>query len=254
MANSNPYTRSMMRLIIFASISTGLLATTNSAQALCNIGQLTVPCSVSTPCKTPDGRPGHHLCPVVSPLCANPCIADTPAPVHGVVIPNFVVIDVLYAPPGSANKNAKSPNAINYQTGGERDWTMSTSETFNDTNGVTVGFQIMKLPIVKDFLTAGGSASETKELSNSNTDTSGLEVKSTWTETSPIPGPPGDGINHDYDQIGLLLGPEFDVSVQINTVTLTLRSEGEPVFFGSDNLKERSLLWRVIEKYSIHIR
>src|SRR4051812_21828386 len=114
-----------MSLVTFASMSTGLVGTINSAEASCPVGGgVVLPgCAASFSCKTSDGRPGHHLCPVLKDprQCTTQCIADTSA--RGIVRPNYIVIDILYAPPGTTNKSVRTPNTINYQKGGERTWT-----------------------------------------------------------------------------------------------------------------------------------
>jgi hypothetical protein len=57
----------------------------------------------------------------------------------------------------------------------------------------------------------GGSISVSQ--SKSNTDTGGLDITNTWTETFSIVGQDADGIDHNQDEIWIWFGPQFDVTV-----------------------------------------
>lgn len=116
-------------------------------------------------------------------------------------MPKYLVLTVIYAPPGT--NGGRSSSSVSYQAGSTTGVTTSSSQTFQV--GTTVSTS----------LTTGllGGSGTSFSYSNSATDNQSFEVKKSTTTTITQAGPAQDGINHDEDEIWLLLTPKILLSL-----------------------------------------
>lgn len=118
----------------------------------------------------------------------------------GEVQPSYILLTILYAPPGSAS--AKNLSKVVYGSGSTTGTTISTSSSFKD--GVTVS-PTLNLP----YVDLGGEFTA----SQTGTDSSSVEIDKSVTWDTTVPGPPEDGIDHGYDQFWLWLKPPLNVTI-----------------------------------------
>lgn len=129
-------------------------------------------------------------------------------PVNGVVTPKYIVLTVIYAPPGADGGSGKS--SVVYGAGSTTGSTISSSQSFKTAN--TLSFQA-GVGLAGNGVTAGVSFG----VSGSTTNNQSLELKKSANSMVSASGPAQDGIDHDYDEIWLLLNPAVNVSVSSST-------------------------------------
>lgn len=122
---------------------------------------------------------------------------------HALAVPKYMVLTIIYAPPGTTGH---SNSSVSYQTASTTGSSVSSSQTFTNSNSVSVG-------VSGQVLGNGASANATFDVSQSTTDTQTLEIRKTATRQINSQGPSTDGINHDYDAIFLALNPPIDVAI-----------------------------------------
>jgi hypothetical protein len=139
-----------------------------------------------------------------------------PPPEEGSVNPKFLILSVIYAPPGSKS-------SVDYGTSTALGNTTDIKSTFgsNTTISGTLGFGPKDIP--KDnvqsqvTITASGSHSYTQTKINE----SSISVNKTTTSDIIVKGPASssDGINHDFDIILLWINPRIDLTIAQTTAT-----------------------------------
>lgn len=161
----------------------------------------------------------HAPCPPLDPTtvarqCSGAC---APPPVSGVLRPKYMVVSVVYAPPGSAGKGSSS--VVDYGTASTTGTNLSTGSSFqNDlstTASVTLG-----TPLTSSLqldATLGGT------VTNGSTDT--LDVKKKASLDLKVSGPSTDGIDHNQDEVWVALSPIVNVSAAGTVVTWSLSSD-----------------------------
>jgi hypothetical protein len=172
-----------------ALLVTGLIANINQAHALCN-PETWVP----GPCVI-NGKPGISQCLAYFVRCI-----PTARPLVGTVRPKYLVLTVLYAPPGT--KGGKSSSSVSYSEGSSTGTTTSASKSFAQNYSVSVTAK-------GGFL---GGQTATFGYGRSSTRTDSEDIKKSTTSTITVTGPPEDGINHDADVIYLWLNPKIDLT------------------------------------------
>src|SRR5205807_554509 len=116
-----------------------------------------------------------------------------PPPVEGSVDPKFLVLSVIYAPPGSKS-------SVDYNTSSMMGASTAIDKSFGQGTNITASLQFGPRPIAKDpdqtTITAQGSALFTQ----TKTDSSSVAVNKTTTSDVIVKGPASSsqGINHDY--------------------------------------------------------
>lgn len=131
-------------------------------------------------------------------------IAVGPVLHTGTVIPKYIVLTVVYAPPGTNGGHATS--SVSYAAGSTTGVTTSASQSFKVANSLSFEGS-------GGFLGNGGGVGASFDWSHSVTDTQSLEIKKSTTSTISRTGPSQDGVNHDEDGIYLLLNPKVDLNV-----------------------------------------
>jgi hypothetical protein len=133
-------------------------------------------------------------------------------PVHGAIQPKYVVLTVIYAPPGT--NGGKSTSSVVYSAGSTTGTTTSASQTFKQSYSIS-------LEGSGGFLGNGGGAGLSFEYAKSATDNQSLEIKKSSATTIERTGPAQDGINHDEDQIWLWLNPKIDLALTPSSAAWT---------------------------------
>ncbi|HLX84384.1 MAG TPA: carboxypeptidase-like regulatory domain-containing protein [Terriglobales bacterium] len=126
------------------------------------------------------------------------------------VKPKFVVLSVIYAPPGSTN------SSVTYQSGSTTSTKLSVSDSFLDAHTATVDL-------------SGGPISDELGItySNSTTDGQSIVVQESVTDALKYPGPAANGLNHEYDQFQVWVNPELDFKVTPASAKWTLKNNGQ---------------------------
>lgn len=132
---------------------------------------------------------------------------------NGQVIPKYIVLTVIYAPPGT--NGGHSTSGVSYAAGSSTGTTTSASQTFTMAN--TLSFEGSG-----GFLGNGGGAGLSFDWSHSATDSQSLEIKKSTTSTISRNGPAQDGVNHDEDAIYLGLNPKVDLKISSAAVSWLL--------------------------------
>lgn len=158
--------------------------------------------AVSGPCTTQDGRAGHGACDPDPTHKAIVCIPTEPLRESGSLYPKYMILTVVYAPPGS--DGCAHNSTVSYGDGNSMGTTVSASRSTKE--GVDVSVSV-------SADVAGNSAEAGVSFGYSSSQTNSHEMTLTKTSNSTISavGPCKDGLNHDQDQIWLLLGPELPV-------------------------------------------
>ena len=130
--------------------------------------------------------------------------------------PRYVVLMVMYAPPGS--NGGKNTCSVTYAVDSSAGTTTSASNTFKQSYGVSVTGSYGKISNIE------GSLSFTYSKTDESTDS--LEIKKSKDKEISLAGPSVDGINHDYDVIVIWLNPEVNLAMTSNS--------GEWTFADSD--------------------
>jgi len=128
---------------------------------------------------------------------------------NGVVNAAYYIASVIYVPPGAVLSGGKG-SSVDYGAGTVIGTTTSTTNSWKNSAQVEVSTGIdlgvvsgnVSLSFGNDF---GGSTQTSIDVQ--------ATVTSDMLAQAPLPG--ADGINHNYDQIVLLLGPQIDVSVTL---------------------------------------
>ena len=176
------------------------------AQAACQEGK-EVECSVN-------GLKGVSICTAGVFL---PCIAIEEPTETGQVRPDYLILTVIYAPPGSATGSGSS---VSYGSGSTTGTTTTNSSSFKEDFAlkVSVGVGTDKV----------GSGSAGLSFSTSSVSGSSNSVSISKSETSTISadGPPTDGVDHSRDMIYLWLNPVLNFEIQGDDIRWTF-AEGD---------------------------
>lgn len=139
------------------------------------------------------------------------CFQPASALATGTVRPKFYVLTVLYAPPGT--NDGKSVSLVDYSSQSSTGTKTSTESSWKEGVSVHVGEEEK---IGLDF-----------EISQTDTESSSVEIKKSTTFDIKIPGPAKDGIDHDHDVFVLMLNPLLNVAIYSgNHLVWTLDVDG----------------------------
>lgn len=139
---------------------------------------------------------------------------------HGNVVPNYIVLTVIYAPPGT--NGGHSSSSVSYQAGSTTGTLTSASQSFKTANSLTFEGS-------GGFLGNGGGAGLSFDVSHSATDSQSLEIKKSATSTINRTGPSQDGVNHDEDAIYLLLNPTVNLALSSSSASWLLANSLSPI-------------------------
>lgn len=138
----------------------------------------------------------------------------------GTVVPSYLVLAVIYAPPGSAAGHG--PNSVSYIAGSTAGTITSASTTFksNVSTSFEQGGQVWG---------SGSSSSSGFEASHSATYSDAMDIKKSVNHEIDLTGSSQDGINHDDDEILLLLKPSVKVGLSASITKWMLASSNSPI-------------------------
>lgn len=196
-----------MRSVFIAFVTTMFLALTTQAygQQKCTpqtIGK-SFGCSYY-------GKPGTKVC--LEPGTFSPCkpTPNPPAPVKGSVFGKYIILTVIYAPPGT--NGGRSTSQVTYESDSSTGKTTTNSSSFKQDYSVSASVECTDC----DFGVLSGGASF--EYTNNHTQSDALDVKKTTSSIIQDTGPAMDGVDHNHDQIWVFLHPKFDVTIWGNDV------------------------------------
>lgn len=147
---------------------------------------------------------------------------------HGSGIASYLVLGVVYAPPGASN-GAKT-SSVTYGNSSTTGTTTSASQGFTFSNNVSVENK-------EGFIVEFDSALS-YEGASAVTDSQSADIKKTTSTTLTVYGSHKDGIDHDYDEIYLWLSPKVDLALSTSSSTWMLEGSRQPplpVFVGNLN-------------------
>jgi hypothetical protein len=206
---------SLCTKLALLAVSAMLVAVPYEAYALCKAGTV-VGCSIH-------GQPGTKEC--LDAGTFSPCepTVKPPPPVTGTVTGKYLVLTVIYAPPGT--NGGKSASNTSYESDSSTGTTSSNSSSFKQDYSVSATVKF-GLGCSTDGsgkttcpLSVGGGASF--EYTKNDTHTDALDMKKTVSSKIVVPGPSADGVDHDRDEIWLLLRPKWGFTVSGKSVTWT---------------------------------
>ena len=127
----------------------------------------------------------------------------TPTVISGYINPKYVVLSVLYSPPGS-DSYVEYGNSVTNGT------STSIEKSFNGSNS----FSVSLTASTGIFGLLSGSVTNTQSTTNTQVQDSSSSIailKSTSKDTYVF-GPPHDGLDHSYDQVAIWLNPVVNLS------------------------------------------
>jgi hypothetical protein len=137
----------------------------------------------------------------------------------GTVVPAYLVLTVVYSPPGSASGRGSS---VTYEADSTTGTTTSASTTFK--SGTSSSFdQSAKVYGVGSGSGTGFEASHSVSYSDS------MDIKKTTNSTITLTGPSKDEIDHDEDQIWLLLKPNIKLGLSSFVTRWMLADTKSPI-------------------------
>lgn len=218
------------------AIPAAFLALTAQAHAICTPGT-TVRCTLN-------GKVGTKTC-LPSGLSFGPCeVSAEPPPDNGTATLKYSVLTVVYAPPGT--KGATSSSSVSYGSQSTTGTTTTNSRSFKQdysvTASVTGGFGC-----TGDKCTWGVGGGVSYEYSKNKTHSDAMDVKKSTSSTLAVNGPSTDGIDHQFDQIWLMLRPTVKVSIADEAIQWTFdnatdQAHNIPQYLYVRWLKDPSLL------------
>jgi hypothetical protein len=124
----------------------------------------------------------------------------------GTAIPSYIVLNVAYAPPGAGSAPGKG-STMTYQNTTSVGTTVTTTSTDSAEVNFSAGVSASGSGTSGGVpISAGGGVTVTTSDGQSTTDTDETDVTMSWTNSWPVLGT-SDAIDHDYDQIWILINP-----------------------------------------------
>lgn len=164
-------------------------------------------------CTTEDGLPGKRTC--VGGRW-DECVANPhEEPIHGHIRPKYVVLTVIYSPPGTAG--GRSSSSVVYGSGSTAGTTTSVSKSFRHSHSVSVKSS-------SGFI-GGFDLGLSFGYSHNSSDGKSIDVRKAATTAIRADGPPKDGIDHDRDIIYLWLNPQIEISLTSRSAAWTFTGD-----------------------------
>jgi hypothetical protein len=137
-------------------------------------------------------------------------------PFKGTVKPKYMVLSVVYAPPGT--NGGHSTSSVVYEGGSSAGSSTSVSNTFKQSYSVSA-------------MTGGGFIGQVDvglsfSYAKSVTDDQSIDYKKTTNSKITVFGPSVDNIDHDHDLIYLWLNPQVDLSLTSSSGVWTFVGAG----------------------------
>lgn len=149
-----------------------------------------------------------------------PCEVDedegSTGPSTGVLYPKYLILFVLYAPPGT--QGGLSTSSVTYASGSTAGTTVSAQNGFKQGYAVSVE---ASNGIIGDIL-GGGSVSTNFGYARNASNAQALDIKKSASTQISVTGPSSDGIDHDHDVIWLWLNPSLRASTTPSALKWTV--------------------------------
>ncbi len=204
-----------MKCSLLVALSSVLVALTTQAHAQAR-------CTVETVGKVFDcsffGKPGQMTC--LEPGKFSPCepAPNPPTPISGPVYLKYMVLTVIYAPPGTKGGQTTGASTVSYESDSSTGSSHSNSNSFKQ--GYNTSVSCCDEPAKSMFTGSAGF-----QYTRNNTSTNEWDIKKTTTSTIQDTGPlTSDGVDHNHDQVWVYLHPRFDVTVDGNNVIWSFSS------------------------------
>ena len=137
--------------------------------------------------------------------------------IAGTVNPSYVVLTVVYAPPGT--NGGKSSSTVSYGSGSTTGSTTSVSNSFKQAYSIAADTGA-------GFIGNGGGVGLSFTYGVNASDGEALDIKKSSNTTITRPGPSVDGIDHDRDTIYLWLNPVVSLSLNSSSAVWTFNGSG----------------------------
>ncbi|MFL9888886.1 carboxypeptidase-like regulatory domain-containing protein [Paraburkholderia agricolaris] len=134
------------------------------------------------------------------------CSAQAAAVEAGEVKPTFIVLTLVYAPPGTSS--GKSSSYVEYSNGTSLASTVSVSKSFKSDYDITAGVS------VGSKASNGASVSLGVDWTDMTTNKTEITIQQTAKNDLKVGGAGADGIDHDDDEVYIWINPIVNVSVQ----------------------------------------
>jgi len=195
--------------VIFVALTTQADA---QAPAPCRPGTV-VACTIA-------GKPGTRKC-LGEGEGFGPCEATPPPPVTGIVFGKYLLITVIYAPPGTTapqtTTGEQSFSLVSYEKDSTTGTTTTNSSSYKSSYTVSAS-----LGCTDPACGIVGSGSVSLQYTVNNTQQNALNINKKTSSVITNPGPVEDGVDHNLDQIWLFLHPKYDVTINGTDITWTL--------------------------------
>jgi hypothetical protein len=186
------------------------LTTQADAQTKCRPGTV-VACTIL-------GKPGTRTC-LGEGEGFGPCQATPPPPVTEIIFGKYLVLTVVYAPPGTTapptTSGEPSFSTVNYESDSSTGSTITNSSSFKSDYKVSVNVEC-KVCVL------GPSGGASFEYTKNNTQTNAININKKTSSIITDSGPVENGVDHNFDQIWVLLNPKFDVTINGTQITWAL--------------------------------
>jgi len=201
-----------MTILLWSLFSQDIMAGAMNMYDPCGAGGCLRPCTI-------DGRPGFRF-------LAGPCMPSPPGPRCGAIEPKYLIVSVIYVPPGT--KDPGDISYVKYTQSSTTGTSLSVSRSFKEESKLSYKTMLgISLGPLGSVGSGGGIA---LSASRNEKDTSKADLKTTISISDQIRGPRVDGINYDEDLIFLFLNPRVDMCIGGNEIQWELgRSAAVPV-------------------------
>src|SRR5712691_7976170 len=181
------------RLALRASNTSGQSSTPCQAQCATDVANCHAGCGANQGC--------HNACDAQYQSCLNNCPPPPPTSVSGSVLPKFVILSVIYAPPGQKSTVAYGNSTV-------MGTTTSWGQSFQYTDTLTASFTG----------SIGPSGSGAESWSQTSDSSGSIAITKTSTSGLTVPGPSDSNldIDHRLDQIVVWLNPKLDIASSSN--------------------------------------
>jgi hypothetical protein len=125
---------------------------------------------------------------------------------QGLLHPRFLILTIVYAPPGSGGSGGGVNSTVVYAAESSTGFSTSAGKSFTTSNSVRADSS-------GSLFGNGGGAGISFDYSKSTTDTTGVDIKKSTGTTITRNGTQSPGVNHDDDQLLVWLNPVIAASV-----------------------------------------
>jgi hypothetical protein len=204
------------------------LTTQADAQAQCRPGTVVA-------CTTILGKPGTRTC-LGEGEGYGPCEATPSPPVTEIIFGKYLVLTVIYAPPGTTapqtTTGEQSFGSVIYESDSSTGSTTTNSSSFKTDYKISVNVEC-------ELCVLGPNGGASFEYTKNTTQSNAININKKTSSVIAVPAPVEDGVDHNFDQIWLFLHPKYDVTINGTDITWALdpNQSGFPQYLYVGQLK-----------------